>query len=136
MGDRPHVDRASLVAYVPDGGRIVGATVFDEKRICIEADVAVVAESLLHEMGRFADMSLGWPSGGEAFLGAFEDERAAYAEADERGAGSAREVFAAVFNDICLERGCRERLAPRMFGAVRGEMSRLAGKASGRQKRL
>lgn len=104
----------------------MGATVFDEKRIYIEADVAVVAESLLHEMGHFADMSLGWPSGGEAFLGAFEDERAAYAEADERGAGSAREAFAAVFNDICLERGCRERLAPRMFGAVREEMSRLA----------
>ena len=109
-----------LSAYVPGGGRIVGATVFDEKRIYIEADVAVVAESLLHEMGHFADMSLGWPSGGEAFLGAFEGERGAYAEADERGAGSAREAFAAVFNDICLERGCRERLAPRMFGAVRG----------------
>ena len=116
----------ALSAYVPGGGRIVGATVFDEKRIYVEADVAVVAESLLHEMGHFADMSLGWPSGGEAFLGAFEGERAAYAEADERGAGSAREAFAAVFNDICLERGCRERLAPRMFGAVREEMSRLA----------
>lgn len=115
-----------LSAYVPGGGRIVGVTVFDEKRIYVEADVTVVAESLLHEMGHFADMSLGWPSGGEAFLGAFEGERAAYAEADERGAGSAREAFAAVFNDICLERGCRERLAPRMFGAVREEMSRLA----------
>ena len=124
-----------LSAYVPGGGRIVGATVFDEKRIYVEADVAVVAESLLHEMGHFADMSLGRGGVSRGLR-----RRARRLRRGGRALGGEREggVCRRVQRHLPREGLPREARAAHVRGGAGGNepSSRLAGKPSGRQKRL
>lgn len=118
----------NLSSYMPSEavtGTVTGLTAFSEEVVYVLASPHAIVESTGHELGHYVDYRLGWPSQGDDFEAIWNDEKDSYATvAGDYPAKDQKEFFAAVYNDILLERETRRELAPRAFVFVESEMAR------------